>query len=264
VNKIQIATRFFWNYLTASSRPLPDFVIIGAQKAGTSSLFEYLAHHPDVCGSFIKEVQYFTSRYWIGRRGYRAFFPKAGSASCQFGEATPYYLFCPESAERVFNTIPDARIVALLREPVSRAYSHYKHNMRRGHESRRFEEAYRADLKRYRKVGNLLRQPDETEYEYRYHSYVRRGLYHDQLRSWMELFPKDQIFLGRAEDFFADPTLMTRRVAEFLGLREVNLPTDQAHNQYSYEKRPTDEFPDLQKFYYEPNQRLETLTGISW
>lgn len=264
MNKLEIACRFIGNFLSADSRPLPNFIIIGAQKAGTSSLFEYLTSHPDVYGSFIKEVQFFTSRYWIRKRGYRAFFPHVKSGKCRIGEATPYYLFSPEAPRRAAAMIPDAHIVALLREPVSRAYSHYKHNIRRGHEKRSFKEAYLADLQRYEALSNSLKQPDESELEFRHHSYVRRGLYYEQLQRWMEHFPRDRFFIGRAEDFFADPAEVTQRVATFLGLSNTEISTDKAHNQYAYDRKERDEFPELVKFFQEPNIQLAELTGIEW
>lgn len=251
-------------YLTSHGRPLPNFLIIGAQKAGTSSLFEYLIQHPDVRGSFVKEVQYFTRRHWLGERGYRSFFPMVEEAGLAVGEATPYYLFSPDASERAARLVPEARLVVLLRDPVSRAYSHYKHNVRRGHETRLFPEVVSCDLERYASSGDLFKHPEESEYEFRHHSYVRRGLYHEQLKRWMSYFPRERFFVGRAEDFFTDPAKVTSQVVEFLGLRSMSLPTGKAHNQYAYERKDRDEFPELIEFYEEPNRRLADLTGITW
>lgn len=261
---LRLAAELGIRLLDNRGRPLPDFIIIGTQKGGTSSLFEYLIQHPKVEGSFIKEVQFFTRRFWLGERGYRAFFPKNPPPGMLCGEATPYYLFSTTTPERAARLIPQVKIVVLLREPVSRAYSHYKHNTRRGHETRSFEDAVAADLSIYRKSGNLERSPDESEHTYRHHSYLRRGLYADQLSHWHSFFPKENLFVGRAEDFFADPSAMTARVVDFLGLPIHPIATGKAHNQYDYQKRKIDEFPDIQEFFREPNERIEQLTGISW
>lgn len=227
-------------------------------------MFNYLIQHLNVEGSFIKEVQFFTRRFWLGERGYRAFFPKSPAPGTLCGEATPYYLFSSTTPARAARLIPQTKLVVLLREPVSRAYSHYKHNTRRGHETRSFEEAIAADLAIYRKSGNLEHHSDENEFSYRHHSYLRRGLYADQLSRWLSYFPKENVYVARAEDFFTDPSAMTARVVDFLGLPEHPIATDQAHNQYAYKKRPADEFPELQEFFREPNERLKSLTGISW
>jgi len=261
---LRLAAELGTRLLDNSGRPLPDFVILGAQKAGTSSLFEYLIHHPNVQGSFIKEVQFFTRRFWLGERGYRAFFPKNPAPGTLCGEATPYYLFSSTTPERAARLIPQAKLVILLREPVTRAYSHYKHNIRRGHETRSFEDAVANDLSIYQKQGNLERSPGESEHGYRHHSYLRRGLYADQINRWLTFFPKENLFVGRAEDFFADPAATTAKVVGFLGLPEHPIATDKAHNQYTYQKREVGEFPELQEFFQEPNLRLERLTGISW
>lgn len=261
---LRLAAELGMRLLNNSGRPLPDFVIIGAQKAGTSSLFEYLIQHPNIEGSFIKEVQFFTRRHWLGERGYRAFFPKFPPSGTLCGEATPYYLFSNTTPERAARLIPQAKIVVLLREPVSRAYSHYKHNTRRGHETRSFEEAIAADLAVYRSTGTLERSPNESEHAYRHHSYIRRGLYADQLSRWLSYFPDNNLYVGKAENFFSDPSALTASVINFLGLPPHPVPTAKAYNQYSYQKRERDEFPDLDDFFRVPNQKLEQLTGITW
>jgi hypothetical protein len=253
IHKLRLAARLGANLLDNRGRPLPDFVIIGAQKAGTSSLFEYLVQHPNVQGSFIKEVQFFTRRHWLGERGYRAFFGKNPPNGTLCGEATPYYLFSGDAPQRASAMIPQAKLIILLREPVSRAYSHYKHNCRRGDENRPFEDAIAADLKIVRETKGIGRANGEEEHSYRHHSYIRRGLYVEQIERWLKFYPREDIFIGKAEDFFSDASGVTAQVVEFLGLPAHPIGTDKAHNQYSY-----------QKFYQEPNQRLTELTGVSW
>jgi hypothetical protein len=263
--KSKIGLKFLRNYLFNKSRPLPDFIILGCQKGGTSSLFEYLQQHPAIVGSFIKEVQFFTTRHWVGNRGYRAFFPKSTAAGNIAMEATPYYLFSYEAPERAAAMLPQTtKFAALLREPVSRAYSHYKHNVRRGHETRTFEDAVAADMAMSRKSGTLARSPAESELEYRHFSYLRRGLYQAQLDRWMDFFPRENFFIGKAEDLFADPSAVTKEVLDFLGLPQRPIGTDQAHNQYSYTRKSKDQFPELCEFFREPNERLMKSTGIGW
>lgn len=259
-----IAARFAWNYLFNHGRPLPTFLIIGTQKGGTSSLFEYLLEHPAILGSQIKEVQYFTRRYWVGPRGYRAFFPRIRKSTRQVGESTPYYLFSPEAPERASQLLPELKIIALLRDPVERAYSHYQHNRRRGHETRSFEECVKADIQNARDAGGPGRLPGENDYSFRHRSYVRRGLYADQVARWLEFYPADHIRLFRAEDFFANPAEITAQTIEFLGLPAYPIDTRTAHNQFAYDKKRQDQFPELAAYFHEPNEKLKELTGISW
>ncbi len=157
--KLKIGINFLGNYLANSGRELPTCIIIGTQKGGTSSLFEYLLQHPRVEGSFIKEVQYFTQRHWIGERGYRSFFPRKKPGTLHVVESTPLYLFSPDAPGRIHDLIPGAKLVALLREPVERAYSNYMHNRRRGRETRTFEECVAADIESARIAGGPGRLP---------------------------------------------------------------------------------------------------------
>jgi len=267
MKQVTILQRFLCNYLSIEGRPLPTFIIIGAQKGGTSSLFNYLTHHPAILGSFIKEVQFFTRRYSWGVRSYRAFFPKPMESSIQgpyhAGESTPFYLFDQQAPSRIHSLLPCVKLIAMLREPVERAYSHHKHNHRHGLDSRTFEEAIAADLEKFKRHG-IARAPGESIHTYRHHSYVRRGFYDMQLERWFSRFPKENILVLRAEDFFANPGEITARSVEFLGLPPAELPTEQAHNQYTYVKKNRGDFPELAELYEKANARLEKLTGINW
>ncbi|MDQ4004850.1 MAG: sulfotransferase domain-containing protein, partial [Actinomycetota bacterium] len=122
---------------TSWARPLPDFVVIGAKRAGTTSLYAYLAEHPDVAPLFparqrIKGVHYFDTNHHRGLRWYRSHMPSwiRRTGGRLAGEASPYYLAHPLAAERAARTIPDAKLVVLLRNPADRAYSHYRERVR--------------------------------------------------------------------------------------------------------------------------------------
>jgi hypothetical protein len=267
MTRLTLLRKFAGNYLSIEGRPLPTFIIIGAQKGGTSSLFSYLSHHPSVIGSFIKEVQFFTRRYSWGVRGYRAFFPKVTgnlhSGPIEVGESTPFYLFDEQAPARIHALLPGVRLIAMLREPVERAYSHHKHNQRHGLDKRSFAEAIQQDLEHYKEHG-ISRAPGESIFSYRHHSYVRRGFYIDQLQRWVGRFPAENIMMMKAEDFFADPAAQTAKALDFLGLPQVELPTGQAHNQYAYVKKDRGDFPELARLYEKANAELEKLTGINW
>ena len=129
---------------TARWRPLPDFLVIGAQKAGTTALYAYLRWHPGITGPSWKEVSFFDRHWWRGEAWYRGQFPLRGRGRL-VGEASPSYLFHPLAPERVHSLVPGARLVALVRDPVARAYSHYQHEVALGREPLGFEDALAAE-----------------------------------------------------------------------------------------------------------------------
>jgi Sulfotransferase domain len=204
---------------TGRLRRLPDALVIGAQRGGTSSLYRYLGRHPGVAPSLRKEVEYFSRRYDRGERWYRAHFALTNGRPRLTFEATPDYLFHPLAAERAAAVVPDARLVVMLREPTARAWSHYHHTVAPGHEPLDFEAA--VDAESGRCAPDLARLADDPHHDpvalLRY-SYAARGRYAEQLTRWREHFTADRMLVVRSEDFFADPAPVFRRVVEFLGL----------------------------------------------
>src|SRR4051794_22945776 len=124
---------------TVALRPLPDFLILGAQKAGTTALYAYLRWHPEITGPSFKEVSFFDRHYANGERWYRAHMPARRRSLV--GEASPSYLFHPLAPERVAGLLPEARLIALLRNPVARPSSNYQNEVALGGEPLSFEEA---------------------------------------------------------------------------------------------------------------------------
>jgi hypothetical protein len=180
---------------------LPEFLIIGAQRSGTTSLYRYLAAHPGVRVATGKELQFLTLNYGRGVRWYRAHFPVRPPSVASF-EASPYYLYHPDAPARASSVLPAARFVAILRDPVERAYSHYLHSRRHGVEPLSFADALAAEPER-------LAAGREREY-----SYVARGRYAGQLGRWLRHVPAERLLVVRTEELAADPARVTR----FLGL----------------------------------------------
>jgi Sulfotransferase domain len=255
---------------TRRARILPSFLIIGAQRAGTTSLFYHLRQHPHVARPGTKEVHFFDDRFWRGVDWYRSFFvtsAERGLARLRGGdlvaaEATPYYLFHPAVPERVAATIPLVRLVVLLRDPVDRAYSHYRKMRRMGLERLTFEDALDKEGKRLEgEEERLLADPRYRSRHHRRHAYVARGLYADQLQRWLAHFPREQLLVLRSEDFFARPAVIYAETLDFLGLPPWELS--------GYEPRnPTSDDPlhpalraRLEERYVEPNARLASLLG---
>src|SRR5581483_11863989 len=143
--------------LTADFRVLPDFLVIGGQKCGTTALYNYIIEHPDIYLAVRKQMHYFDNRYEKGDRWYRSGFPTVAEKfyvknilrkrfiTC---EATPNYIFHPQAARRVARLLPHAKFILVLRDPVDRAYSHYNHEIRKGTEMLSFEEAIAKEKER--------------------------------------------------------------------------------------------------------------------
>lgn len=224
--------------LTASARPLPDFLIIGTKKGGTTSLINWLVNHPHVCRMFpsaqrLKSSHYFDINYARGPQWYRSHFPSARSRRSHehrygvaplVGEASPYYMFHPAVPGRVTDTAPGIKVIALLRDPVSRAYSNYWDRRATGDEKLpTFEEAIDAEPSRLAgvDVDRLVNDPTYYSYEHDHHTYLARGRYLEHLEPWMKLISPDQFLILRAESMFSDAEQVFARVQEFLGLPAI-------------------------------------------
>jgi len=219
--------------LTARQRALPDFLILGTQKGGTTSLYHYLSQHPDVLPAYRKEVHFFDShRYQNGPLEYRAMFPlqarldlrgRRTGRTTLTGEASPFYLSHPTTAERARELVPDAKLIVLLRDPCERAFSHYRQNVRWNREPLSFADAIDAEAERLREpLKRACAGVDEDRGAAlpRY-SYVLRGHYADQLDRWHEFYPGKQFLILRSEDLLDKPEATYKRVLAFLGLTPV-------------------------------------------
>jgi hypothetical protein len=249
---------------TASLRPLPGFLIIGAQRAGSSSLFSYVCAHPDIAPPTHKEIHFFDNNWFRGVPWYRRHFPlalRSGSARLT-GEASPYYLFHPAVPERVAATLPEVRLLAVLRDPVERAYSQYQHARRDGHETLSFEEALEREDERLAGEAELLaRDPTHVSFAHRRLSYRTRGLYAEQLERWFAVFPREQLLVLRSEELFAEPDRVLASAFAFLGLEPFSLPAYPALNQRPYEPMSDAARAFLEGAFREPNRRLDALLG---
>lgn len=194
---------------------LPNFLIIGATRSGTSSLAYHLRGHPDVFFSRDKELHFFTDRYELGLDWYRYQF--AGSNGCQaVGEGTATYLYEPVALERMAEVVPGARLIAALRDPVDRAYAHYWHEVRRDRERLSFPDAVAAEPERPPKTLPTTARP--------YPGYLDRGRYIEQLERVCRLFPREALHVVLFEDLRDRPEDVFGGVCRFLGIDPARLP----------------------------------------
>jgi Sulfotransferase domain len=261
--------------LTARLRLLPDYLIIGAQRAGTTSLYEYLAQHPGVAPPLMhKGVHFFDTNYTGDLDSYRAHFPTrtykwyvSAFRHREFvtGEGSPYYLAHPHAPYRIAELLPNAKLIALLRDPVERAYSHYQHEVARGFEGLVFEEAIEREPDRVAgELEKMRADPSYNSFSYQHHTYLTRGRYAEQLEVWYSLFPRQQILVLGSEDFFADPDRTYRKVLEFLGVPPVSLARYEAFNPRRYGRMEEATRRRLIEYFAEPNRRLYELVGMDF
>ena len=257
---------------TAQYRTLPSFVIIGAQKSGTTSLYDYLAEHPQLWSAYIKEVHFFdgglspkSDNYQKGAGWYRANFPlksqvKTGEHTF---EASPLYIFNPLVAQRIFNLIPQTKIIAILRNPTERAISHYFHERRYGRETLDIAEAIAAEEER---LAYMWANQDYKNEIFIHLSYKSRGHYAEQLKRFLNYFSRENLLILSAENFFQDPASVLQKVCRFIDIdsayRFKNLePRNIASNRTSV---ASSVYRDLDSYFEPHNQELHQLLGESF
>lgn len=253
--------------LTGRWRALPNFLIIGAQKAGTTSIYDNLVKHPQVAPADIKEVHFFDNNWQKGENWYRAHFDfqKALTAAHPpqiTGEASPYYLYHSLAAERVKQLCPNVKLIVIFRNPVDRAYSHFHHEKRKRREPLTFEEALEQEPHRLAGEENRLASGTVTSsFAHQHYSYLARGDYASQMENWLRHFPREQFLLlesGALNRNFAETF---GRIYQFLDLEPFDLEQPRRSNVGSYDKMNPETRARLQEHFAPRNERLFDLIG---
>jgi len=243
----------------------PAFIIIGAQRAGTTSLYSYLTAHPLIAPAATKEVHFFDVHYGRGTDWYWEQFPVASEAGMITGEASPYYLFHPLVPERIAALLPEVKLIVLLRNPIDRALSHHQHESRRGKEVRPFTDAVAVQTERLRsEAERIAREPGYRSTVHQWHSYRCRGRYLEQIEQWLPHFPRRNFLPLLSERFYADPSTSLRQVTDFLQLPPMppkRIVNYEKHNRASYPGMPSAVRQELAEYYRPHNSRLATFLG---
>jgi hypothetical protein len=278
----QILYRVMWTWFsvirkpTAPLRVLPNVILVGASKSGTSALSAYLAQHHSFSPPFFKEPHFFNRDVRKGLPHYRAFFPtmfhrwmlRVSGRQLLTGEFTPSYYYCPHAPRQIREQIGDIKILLMLRNPIDRAFSHYKSAVLNGLEQGTFEEALAKETERV--SGEYERMRDHESYHslpFFQHAYVRRGFYADYLPNWLECFSPENILILIFEDFINAPEAILGQACRFLNLEPLRLQ--------SYPKinaSPSEETCDpatrerLEHVFRPSNERLRHLLGrpVPW
>jgi hypothetical protein len=242
---------------------LSDTLIIGASKAGTTSLYHWLARRPAVCPSRVKEVRYFNGHLERGPRWYAAqFAPRRGATVLV--EASPSYLWDPHVPARVRALLGAPRLIVLLREPVDRAWSQYWMNVRRGRETASFEAALAEEARRFGIAGQMPADGSVANIDYGRYSYLGKSLYAPQLERWLALFPRECFHFIRSEDLFAAPRRVLPGLLNFLDLAATQMADLAPRNAADYPPLDPNVRRELAPIFRQSNASVRELTRIEW
>jgi hypothetical protein len=274
-NKISLTLKKFYRSWSSDRRVLPDFLIIGAQKAGTSSLYSYLIQHPGIIPALDKEVHFFDSPSNRSKSlsWYRKYFctisekqrlqKKLGYLPLT-GEATPSLLFDLHAPKFVAQVIPNVKLIVLLRDPVSRAFSHYHHNRKfKGREPLSFEEAIEQESNRtHDKIEFWQNHEDYIDVSIGHYAYVQRGFYDEQLNRWFQYLPRENFCIMKSEEFFNSPQYQLNKVISFLNLPNYQFDCSNVSNPSKYQTNlPIKTKEKLESKFQAHNKKLRKLLG---
>jgi len=229
---------------------LPNFIIIGVQRGGTTSLYKYITKHPKIIPALRKEIHFFDIKYSKGISWYQSQFmqnyiycvlrKKKKFRDSISGEASPYYIYHPQVPKRISKIIPNIKLIILLRDPVERAISHYHHERKLGVEHLSFEDAIKEEQKRLEAESKkILEDENYYSFNHQHFSYLDRGIYIKQLVRWEKFFPNEQILILSSEEFYSEPKKICKRVFDFLNLENYSLDKIKTYNKGKY--RPINE-----------------------
>lgn len=268
--------------LTADLRPLPDFLIIGAKRGGTTSFYFDLIDHPAYVRLYpppvpllkrdaTKGVHYFDSNITRGERWYRSYMPtsltrrlavRRAGGPVVAGEASPYYLFHPMAADRAYAAVPDAHIIVLLRDPVRRTHSHWKERRRSNAEHLDFEDALDAEPARLAgERERLVTDPSYVSYAWEQQSYALQSEYAPSLRRWVDLFGRERVHVAISEEYYADPVRVLGDVDDFLGVARRRTSSGTVRNAAEGASPPAALETRLRERFAHPNHELAELVG---
>ena len=252
--------------LSRGARMRPGFIVVGTKRGGTTSAYHWICQHPNVAPCLTRKgTHYFDVNYGRGLAWYASGFEKPRPEWTITGEASPYYMFHPLAPERIARELPEARLIVVLRDPVTRAWSHYQYELGRGDESLPFDVALAREAERLDgEEERMRRDPSYESYELRHHSYLHRGHYAEQLEHLYGLFPSGQVLVLQSEAMFADPDGQLARVWDFLDLPQVRLDGLTQMKAGRYDAMPEGSAHLLADYFAPHNDKLYTMPGIDF
>ena len=267
--------KIYWNFfrrnifgITGPLRVLPDFIIIGSMKCGTTSLYYDICEHPCASPAAYDEIGFFDSNFHLGLNWYRSMFPtkrriedirrKEGVAIT--GEDTPFYFWNPVAAKRIQKLLPNIKLITILRNPIDRAYSEYQDLVSSESNSPSFETFIENEINTRRKDSSLITEENFEIFNQK-NSCLLKGIYVDQLKIWAGLFPKEQIFTLSTENLNSEPITALESVFQYLNLPDYKIKNTQRQKQKKYVPMNSQTRKILIEFFKPHNERLFKFIG---
>jgi len=249
--------------LTSRARMLPAFLIVGAQRGGTTSMYRTLSQHPAVVKAVLhKGVHYFDLNYGHPIGWYRAHFPLRTRETRVTFESSPYYLFHPLAGHRIAADLPGVKLLVLIRDPVERAYSAWAHERARGYETEPFERALELEAGRLAgQAERMAADPGYVSFSHQHHAYTARGQYVEQLERLAGLVGRDRLHVVDSGDFFVKPEPAYDGVLDFLGLPRGDYPEFERHNARPRSALPAPVRAALTEHFAPYDERLTAWLG---
>ena len=248
--------------MTFPFRVLPDFLVIGVGRSGTTSLYYYLDQHPSIVKSSYDEIGFFDDNFHLGLSWYRSMFTtiftkfliKLKTKYFMTYEVTPWYVRRPWTARRIKKIFPNIKLIIVLRNPIDRTYSHY-HLSTQNDEKRDFKVVIKEDMKNISQ-WNITEKNDSYFSNQVQNSKLARGFYYEQIIPWFELFSKEQIMIISSEDLASKTQSTLREIFSFLELPIYDIKNTEKVNVSKYSKMDQETRNLLIDFFRPYNEKL--------
>ena len=229
--------------ITGFIRVIPDFLVIGAKRCGTTSLYQHLSEHPCISRSPRDNIGFFNENYHLGINWYKSLFPtvfykkkmESKNKHCLFFDVTSTYMEEELTAKNVYEVNPNQKIIVILRNPVDRAYSHYHVNVKEKSEKRSFEDAIFEEMNRI-KSERIIQNKNKNLRVFTPNNihYLKKGFYALQLKSWFKIFPREQILVLSTEEFQEDQNLIYKKIFDFLNIPNMKIKNTEKMEKGNY------------------------------
>ena len=229
--------------ITGFIRVIPDFLVIGAKRCGTTSLYQHLSEHPCISRSPHDNIGFFNENYHLGINWYKSLFPtvfykkkmESKNKQCLFFDVTSTYMEEELTAKNVYEVNPNQKIIVILRNPVDRAYSHYHVNVKEKSEKRSFEDAVFEEMNRI-KSERIIQNKNKNLRVFTPNNihYLKKGFYALQLKSWFKIFPREQILVLSTEEFQEDQNLIYKKIFDFLNIPNMKIKSTEKMEKGNY------------------------------
>ena len=216
--------------ITGFIRVIPDFLVIGAKRCGTTSLYQHLPEHPCISKSPHDNMGFFNDNFHLGVNWYKSFFPTIftrNKIKSEFGnflafDVTTTYMEEESTANNVYQIKPNMKIIVILRNPVDRAYSQYHLSVRQTAERRSFEDVVEENMNRLNKESHEHYEI-KPKFSVEEDNHLKKGLYALQLRYWLKIFPRENILIVSTEEFESNQQIIYNKIFEFLNISKFEV-----------------------------------------